>query len=198
MVPLGRCFPRISCAAAFDHSHQFCINSSSNSLLTVYMYQYILVHYITRTRFSRPFQQCNLFVRAISISQDILDSVNTGTFPWSPKSGMLTVWLHQWVLTSPLYYLDQIFHSFPAVKSICLYCLWFPTNPLFNQYRSDCLFLHSLQASQLAKARIRYKVNIVLGTRSHISAAMQYIHIYWLRFSRYAVDSHSHNCQLLV
>ena len=81
MAPLGRCFSRISRAAAFDHSHQFCISSSLNSLLTVYMYQYILVPYITRTRFSRSFQQCNLFVRAISISQDILDSVNTGTFP---------------------------------------------------------------------------------------------------------------------
>ena len=38
MAPLGRCFPRISRAAAFDHSHQFCISSSLNSLLTVYMY----------------------------------------------------------------------------------------------------------------------------------------------------------------
>ena len=84
------------------------------------------------------------------------------------------------------------------MKSICLYCLWFLTYTLLSQYRGDCLCLQSFQAYQLAKASTQYKVYIVPEIRSHILTAMQYICLYWLRFSRYAVDSYSHNSQLLV
>ena len=43
MAPLGRCFPRISRATAFNHSHQFCISFLSNSLLALYIYECVLV-----------------------------------------------------------------------------------------------------------------------------------------------------------